>query len=300
MGDTSFFGRWARMIRRKPEVEVDDELPFHLEERVREYVAGGMSPEAARAAALERFGNFVGVREECAQLLDEEQRAEARRDWLSDLRQDVRYAGRTLRRSPGFTATAVLTLALGIGAATAIFTVVDDVLLRPLGVEDPDRLVVLTEYGAEPGELVDRPPPAASPANLFDWREAASPFSSIAYFVQWARNLTGDGEPQEVQVQFASADLFSTLGAEPLLGRGFRSEEDDVADGAALSCGSRLPRLRAECRSLDPAGDPPRQPHGAGPLPGRDRAAEAGDDPRAGRAGDGLDPEPPLAGVPRL
>jgi putative ABC transport system permease protein len=206
--------------------DVDDEIAFHLEERARELAARGMTLEAARAEALREFGDVAEARAELEAIGRRRVRQERRSSGWSDLRQDVRYAWRTLRRSPAFTAVAVLTLALGIGATTSIYTVLDAVLLRPLGVADAEELVVLREVreGAPPapGRTV-----TVSPANFFDWQEQAKSFSSMAYFTTWPRNLTGDGEPREVQVQLASANLFSTLGVRPLLGRTFRPDEDD-------------------------------------------------------------------------
>src|SRR5204863_1477095 len=119
-------------VKRKPQSEVDDELHFHLEQRIKANIEKGMSPDDARKAALERFGNVNGVRDECAQLLTEDRKAEARRDWLDDLRQDVRFAGRAAVRAPVFSLLAIVTLALGIGANAAVFGVVKSVLLDAL------------------------------------------------------------------------------------------------------------------------------------------------------------------------
>src|ERR1044071_7240561 len=132
MSDSKRSDRNFRFVAPKPQVEVDDELRFHLEERIQAYIANGMSPEDARRAAIERFGNVAGVRDECAQLLSEERKAEARRDWLDDFRQDVRFAGRAAVRAPLFSLLAVVTLALGIGANAAVFGVVKSVLLDAL------------------------------------------------------------------------------------------------------------------------------------------------------------------------
>ena len=124
-----------------PEKEVNEELAFHLEQRVREYIARGMTPDAARRAALERFGNLPTVQHECTELLTSDRRIAARRDWLGDLRQDVRFALRSFVRAPLFTVLAVLTLALGIGANAAVFGVVKSVLLDALPYGDAGRLV---------------------------------------------------------------------------------------------------------------------------------------------------------------
>src|SRR5689334_22820034 len=136
-------GRHAPFVTPKPKREVNDELAFHLEERIRAYVASGMSPEAARHKALERFGDVDGVREECEQLLTDHRKAEARRDWFDDLRQDVRFAVRSAVKAPLFSLLAIVTLALGIGANAAVFGVVKSVLLDALPYADAGRLMRL-------------------------------------------------------------------------------------------------------------------------------------------------------------
>jgi len=156
-------GRVSRLFRPEPRSEVADELAFHLEQRVREYLARGMVPAAARAAALERFGNVEGVREECAQLLAEDRRAEARRDWMDDLRQDLRFGVRAAVRAPMFSLLAIATLALGIGANAAVFGVVKSVLLDPLPYADGGRLVrVYSRFEASEMERSSTSPGAAS------------------------------------------------------------------------------------------------------------------------------------------
>jgi hypothetical protein len=124
----------------RPDAEVDSELRFHLDERIRASIAAGMSPDEARRAALERFGDVAGVRDECARLLTQERRTKRRRDWFDDLRQDLRFALRSASGAPLFTLLAMLTLALGIGANAAMFGVVKSVLLNSLPYADAGRL----------------------------------------------------------------------------------------------------------------------------------------------------------------
>ena len=138
MRDKPARGRTFRIFPPSPAAEVDDELAFHIEERVREYVARGMDPESARAAAIARLGDLNTVRQECTQMLDDDRRAAQRRDWLDDLRQDLRYGVRSALRSPLFTMLAIVTLALGIGANAAVFGVVKSVLLDALPYRDAD------------------------------------------------------------------------------------------------------------------------------------------------------------------
>src|SRR5687768_8105459 len=123
----------------KPEKEVDSELRFHLEKRIQANLDAGMTPEQATQAAIERFGDVEGIREECARILTEDRRTSARREWFEDLGQDVRFAIRAAMRAPVFTALAIVTLALRIGANAAVFGVVKSVLLNSLPYADADR-----------------------------------------------------------------------------------------------------------------------------------------------------------------
>jgi predicted permease len=136
------------------------------------------------------------------------------------LKQDLRYTARTLRRSPGFAITAVLVVALGIGATTAAFSITDFVLIRPLPFPHADQLVKLWERtpGYSRMEL--------SPANYRDWKAAATSFSSTGVYTTTSMNLIGTGDPRQLEVSWVSADLFPTLGVPPLLGRSFADRDD--------------------------------------------------------------------------
>lgn len=213
--------------------EVEDEIAFHLDERAAELEARGMEPAAARAQALREFGDPVEARSDLEEIGRRRARHLSRTGWWTDLGQDLRYAGRTLTRSPGFTVVAVLTLALGIGVTTAIYSVVDGVLLRPLGVAEPDRLLTLREWRPASADEPPSGPGTVSPANFFDWREQAQSFESLAYFTQRPLSLTGDPEPQEVQAHLTTANYFDVLGVRPLLGRTFLPGEDDPGGQAA-------------------------------------------------------------------
>ncbi len=141
---------------------------------------------------------------------------------VETLFQDARYAARTLLKNPTFTAVAVVALALGIGANSAIFSVVNSVLLRPLPFKDPERLVTVWEDRTRRG--FPRDTPAA--ANYVDWRDQNQVFDAMAAIADQSFNLTGAGEPERISGKRVSASLFPLLGVEPLVGRAFPAEED--------------------------------------------------------------------------
>ncbi len=141
---------------------------------------------------------------------------------METLIKDIRFGLRGLFKRPGFTAVAVITLALGIGANAAIFSVVNAVLLRPLQFQEPERLVILWEDATFAGFPLNTP----APANYIDWKNQTQSFADMAATHESSRNLTGDGEPQRVATRRVTANFFSVLGVQPLVGRGFLPEED--------------------------------------------------------------------------
>jgi predicted permease len=204
--------------RAKVEDELHEELRFHLEQQVAREVAAGKTPEEARQGALRALGGMEQRKEECR---------DARRvDTISNLAQDVRYAGRALRRNPAFTAVAVLTLALGIGANTAIFSVVNAALLRPLPYPRPAQLILLFE-------LFGHRPNVASFANFKDWEHESRGFLAMAAGRQASFNLGGTGsfQPERIEGAVFSWQLFKTLGVQPAIGRAFAANDDRL--GAA-------------------------------------------------------------------
>src|SRR6266511_2231458 len=177
--------------RSQVEEELDEEIRYHIERQIEENVAKGMTEEGARYAALRAMGGVEQRKEEC--------RDTRRVRLIEALMQDVSYGLRTLRRSPGFTVVAVLTLALGIGANTAIFSVVNAVLLRSLPYRDPDRLVMLRYNYADEVKGFDYPA-VYKVADFLEWREQTKAFEQIAAYQPYTADLTGKGEPERQPV----------------------------------------------------------------------------------------------------
>src|SRR5437899_6647640 len=200
------------------EHEMDEEVRFHLEKQIEDNIKAGMTPKDARYAALRAFGGVEQVKEECRDMRGTR--------FIEECWQDVRYGLRMLRRSPGFTVVALLTLALGIGANSGIFSVINAALLRPLPYPSPDRLVLIFERDvlAEGGG-----PNVASLANFLDWQAQSRSFVAMAAVRGNSFNLGGDGGaflPEHIERPSCSWSLFPSLGVKPLLGRAFSSAED--------------------------------------------------------------------------
>ncbi len=206
------FKFWHRWRQRNDDLE--RELRSDLELETIEQQDCGLSPEQARYAARRALGNTT--------LLKEDMRDVWRWGWLERSKQDLAYALRNFRRTPGFTAVAVVTLALGIGINTAVFSVVNTVLLRKPPYADPDRLVTLRQSFPRIGG----PSLACSPADYLDYRDRTRAFSSIAGYEDAVFDLTGGTVPVRVQAQRVTYTLFSTLGVSPQAGRTFSPAED--------------------------------------------------------------------------
>lgn len=213
--------RYSRMLGFRPRPELADEIEFHLQMRIDEFVRAGLTPGQARSEALKRFGDRPDVERQCGVLDDRRLTRERRTEWLSDLRQDFRFALRTLARRPGFTMIAALTLALGIGATAALFGIVDAVLLRPLVYAHAERTVVLWNSFQQPA----MPTAPLSPEDMSDLGDQLRGVENLSAFSDWNANLTGSGEPARLQGYMVSPGFFATLGVTPSLGRMFREEE---------------------------------------------------------------------------
>ena len=227
-----FWLRLQTLFRRNRSTQrLNDEIQFHLDQQFAENLAAGMSPEEARHAAKRTFGNTT--------FLTEETRDTWGWLWLEQIGSDLRYATRILRKSPGFTLVAMLTLALGIGANTAMFSVVRGVVLAPLPYFQPDRLVMLLESN----QRFSRD--AISYPNFVDWQRSAGAFDQMAaIMLHQGYDLSGPGSPEHLDGVQVTAGFFSTLGVRPSLGREFSPQEDQHGGSPVVIISNRLWRNR--------------------------------------------------------
>ncbi len=211
--------------KRRLDRELDEELRTHVEILTQRKIDAGLRPEAARYAALKQFGWVESVKETCR-----EQRGVS---WLENAAQDLRYAVRVLRRNPAFTAVAVLTLALGIGANTAIFSLVNALLLRPLPLREPDRLVWVAN--SEPGGA--GVPGTTRSVNVRDWRSLNQSLEGLGCYVAWFGRpqtiLKFNGESTRIEGAMIDREFLRVLGVSPRLGREFL--EDDGLNAVILT-----------------------------------------------------------------
>ena len=209
--------------------EVDEEIGFHLEMRAAELERRGMTAHAAREQALAEFGDVEGTRAFCREMDLRDERRTRLADRLEGVLQDARFAARSLRKTPGFTAAAALTLALGVGATTAVFSVVDAFLLRPLPVAEPERLVTVEVREAEGGVKESLSYPYVQ-----DWMRAADGVAEIAALHPGELSFTdGAGAAELVWSMDATDNYFRVLGVSPVLGRFFAPGDD--AAGAMVA-----------------------------------------------------------------
>jgi predicted permease len=209
---------WARFLhRRRWDRERSREVEGYLEIETAENLARGMSPGEARDAARRKLGNTTLIREEIYRMNT--------LGIVEAMWQDLRYAGRLLRKAPGFTAAVIAILALGIGANTVIFSIVNAVLLRPLPFPDSGRLVRLFHVPPQqqfPGVKLF----SVSPANYIDWKAQSRSFDAMAAYQVRTHNLTGGDRPETVRVVHAGAGFFDVVGVRPAMGRIFTAAED--------------------------------------------------------------------------
>ena len=209
---------WRRLLGTlaggRAEGELADEIASHLEMQVDDNLRAGMTPQEARRAARLKFGGVEAIKETY--------RDQRGLPWLEALFADSRYAVRGLRKSPGFTTVAVLTLALGIGAITAVFSLVDQVLLAPPGIRNPERVIALqTIYQKLHLDL-----PVSSPRVLADLHDSRQVFEQAALMTEADANYSAGGDPQRVRGALVTAEWFDVFGVKPYLGRVFSKDED--------------------------------------------------------------------------
>jgi putative ABC transport system permease protein len=206
---------WYRLWhRRKLEEQLEKELQFHLDEHANELMSRGYDPEEARRRARLAVGGPEQVKEECRD-------ARGTR-WLEDLWQDFRYAVRMLRRRPGFTAVTTITLALGIGASTAIFSAVNPILFEALPYPNASRVTMMWDYGADGSRAY------VAFGNYREMAERGRSFDAMSALKEWQPTLTGADVPERLDGQSVSASYFRVLGVRPALGRDFDASDDRV------------------------------------------------------------------------
>ena len=213
--------------------EVDEELRFHIEERAAGLERAGMSASEARMEAERRFGDLAKVADEVETTMKRSEKAMQKSDMLDGARRDTAFAARQILRNPGFSSIAILTIALAIGSTTAIFSVVDGIMLRPLPYEQPEELVMIwADYTRRDVVLPDKRREWLSWPNFSDFRDEVAGVEAASAFGGWRPTLTGEGIGAEQLNggQFSHGMFAEVLGVEPALGRGFLPEED-LPDG---------------------------------------------------------------------
>lgn len=228
---------YAGLFRRsRAESEMAQELRFHIESRAADLERGGLAPADARRQARLEFGGVEGYKESC--------REASTFRFFDDLRADLRYAFRTLRHSSGFTAMAVLSLALGIGVNLSMFVSLYYIVLHPFPYPNLDR--IMTVSGTRAKSPSERDP--AAPADYLDWKQASRTFESLAAYQDWDVNLTGVDRPDHIQAALASAEFFQVLGMHPIRGRTFSAAECEPGRDAIVVVSHGFWRTRLASR----------------------------------------------------
>jgi putative ABC transport system permease protein len=214
---------WRRYLRfwgARVDADVDDELAFHVEMRTEDYLARGLDPVAARTKALARVGNVQHTRSQCLTIGHRRQRRMTHVQLIDAFRQDFRYAVRTLGRNIGWTVVAVLTLGVGIGATTAVFGVVNSLILHPLPYRDADRVMLVWRVVQKSGVMISGDEELVNAG-----RDGAHLVEAIEAYQTAESTLTGNGDPATIQVAAIRSTFLSFTGIAPRLGRGFLPEE---------------------------------------------------------------------------
>ena len=239
----------ALFAGRRLDSDLDDELRAHIDLAVEENMRLGMNAKAARAAALRGFGSVTQTKERY--------RMERGVPFIETLGRDVRFALRQLRKSPGFTLTAIVTLAIGIGGVAAVYSVVEAVLLRPLPFNEPARLVRLHEGVEHQFEQADLPAP-----DVLRFARDNRTFSAVAGFVATEFEVSGAGKPFQAKAERVTASLLPMLGVQPMLGRAFtQAEDEDAAPVALISYGVWRERFQSGANAIGATIDLDRRPY---------------------------------------
>ena len=242
----------ARIWKASVDDEVTNELDFHLEMRTRELVAAGWEPAAARVEALRRFGDLPRLNATCRAIGRQRDRGMRRTEYLQELKQDVTLALRQLIKNPGFAAVALLTLTLGIGATTAIYSAVHAVVLRPLPLPDPDRLMAVTELfkGLQGG---------VSAGNYTDTLARQTSFAAMSAVQYSSFNVADANAPERVVAARVTANYFDVFGAAPEIGH------------VSSRRGSARPRARRHAQPSHVDAQIRRRPDNCGPRHSAER-----------------------------
>jgi hypothetical protein len=206
----------ALFIRRGLDCELEDEFRFHFDQLVEEEMAAGLAPEEARRSALRKMGGMVQFQEESRDM--------RRVNFVDDLLRDLRFAARSLRRSPGFATLSILIVALGVGANTAVFSVENAVLLKPLAYRDAERIVTLSDFsGADQTRTALSK--QVSAREFQEWQEQSSSFAAIAYYGARETVVIRGTGAEYAHVAGVSPQFFEVFGVEPIAGRFPTAEE---------------------------------------------------------------------------